>query len=112
MSSDIRNLRHGATAALSELARSSQDDLPSPDVYVLTTVADPLGATYPVAARVSYPVKAQRVSGVEIAGNPVTLTAIGDAFYAANLGDGIPPLGTEGIIGKLIGGLIVFTYNS
>lgn len=111
MNNESRNLRSGQSTIVSGIARAFGDDQPSSPAIVIQTIDDPLGETYPTVAKSVFAVVQQSIEADETAGQPVTLTPTGGAFYAANVGLAVPPVNQGGLIAILIENLYVFSYN-
>jgi hypothetical protein len=50
--------------------------------------------TYPTEAKRFYGVRRVRVTGIQEEGATATFEEVGPVFYAANLGNSVPPVGT------------------
>jgi hypothetical protein len=87
---DILRLR-----GLSEAGEAGGDGpLPPPSGSRRTLVKTVTVASYPTVAKRFYGVRRVRVTGSQAEGATATYTEEGPVFFAANLGNSVPPVGT------------------
>lgn len=76
--------------AFDELSREDEGGLHGDSVVVLF-VSDPDGFPWPRIPKCFFPVQRCVVTGDEKTGTAAILTPVGNVFWAANVGYGIPP---------------------
>lgn len=100
--------------AFDDLSREESGG-PHGDHQLVIFVSDPDGFPWPNVAQCFYPVQRCTITGDESTGSLATLTPVGDVFWAANIGLGIPPdpgLGSPNyVIVDECGGRWCFIWN-
>lgn len=92
-----------------ELGRATDDaDIPPQGACPLVVKTKTVG-TYPTSAKSYYVVTTQTPGGTEVEGGTLSLSAVTGDFFAGNIGNAIPPSGTE-VIAHPIGGRWIFAY--
>ncbi|MHC5537748.1 hypothetical protein ACYOEI_05890 [Singulisphaera rosea] len=79
----------------SQVDQATRSDQPAPEDSPFVVCVTSHKTTYPTTAQVFYWVVPQAVLGTETEGGAASFSNDGGGFFAANLGDSVPPEGTK-----------------